>query len=37
MLLVQGDPTSEISGTLAIERIGKNGFPAARTNPDKDR
>jgi imidazolonepropionase-like amidohydrolase len=35
LLLVQGDPTSEISDTLAIERIWKNGFPIARTNPKR--
>ncbi|HEV2593660.1 MAG TPA: amidohydrolase family protein [Sphingomicrobium sp.] len=32
MILIRGDPTSEISDTLSIERIWKNGFPVARRN-----
>jgi imidazolonepropionase-like amidohydrolase len=30
LLLVRGDPTSDIRATLAIDRIWKNGFPVSR-------
>jgi imidazolonepropionase-like amidohydrolase len=31
LLLVSGDPTTNISDTLSIDRIWKNGYPADRT------
>jgi imidazolonepropionase-like amidohydrolase len=36
LLLVDGDPTTNISDTLAIERIWKNGYVVDRTPPKAD-
>jgi imidazolonepropionase-like amidohydrolase len=35
LLLVEGDPTTEIADTLRIDRIWKNGFAVDRTPPAK--
>jgi imidazolonepropionase-like amidohydrolase len=33
LLLINGDPTKDISATLSIDRIWKNGYPIDRTPP----